>query len=143
VLLRGLIHVLALASLALVAMAFGRWLSDPAGVMHFFVLMVSAAVVAACLARLYGPAGPIALRRPRAAPVERPAPPAPPAHLWAPPLVDLNRASRAELLSLPGVGPVVAARIEAARPFASVDDLARVPGFGPARRRALADRVKI
>jgi competence protein ComEA len=49
---------------------------------------------------------------------------------------DLNRADRAELLQLPGVGPNLAARIEAYRRenggFRSVDDLRRVPGIGPA-----------
>jgi hypothetical protein len=57
--------------------------------------------------------------------------------------IDLNRASLAELRTLPGVGPVVATRIVEARPFGSVDDLAGVPGFGPARVRALRDLVRV
>jgi competence protein ComEA len=49
--------------------------------------------------------------------------------------VDLNRARRAELLQLPGIGDSTARRIEdyrLARPFRSVDDLAKVRGIGPA-----------
>jgi competence protein ComEA len=50
--------------------------------------------------------------------------------------IDLNRADRAELLQLPGVGPNLAARIEAYRRenggFRSVDELRRVQGVGPA-----------
>jgi competence protein ComEA len=50
--------------------------------------------------------------------------------------IDLNRADRAELLQLPGIGPKLAESIEADRrehgPFRSVDDLARVKGIGPA-----------
>ncbi len=51
----------------------------------------------------------------------------------APPLVDLNNATREELESLPGIGPVLAGRIMAHRtqkPFGSVDELAGVPGIG-------------
>lgn len=50
--------------------------------------------------------------------------------------VNLNRANAADLEALPGVGPVLAARIVADRdvhgPFASLADLARVPGVGQA-----------
>ena len=38
-------------------------------------------------------------------------------------LVDLNRASDRELEALPGVGPATVAKIVAARPFSSVDEL--------------------
>jgi competence protein ComEA len=50
--------------------------------------------------------------------------------------IDLNRADRAELLQLPGVGPSLAERIETYRrengDFRSVEDLRRVSGIGPA-----------
>lgn len=54
-----------------------------------------------------------------------------------PPLpLDLNRASAAQLEGLPGIGPVLAARIVVSRadtgPFAAVEDLDRVQGVGPA-----------
>jgi len=59
-------------------------------------------------------------------------------------VVDVGTASVGEIEALPGVGPVLAARIAAEReraPFASLDDLARVPGVGEAtieRLRPLA-----
>jgi len=51
--------------------------------------------------------------------------------------VDLNTATEAELRTLPGIGPKLARRIIAARPFRSVDDLARVPDVGRKRAEAL------
>ncbi|WP_296667316.1 ComEA family DNA-binding protein [Demequina sp.] len=57
--------------------------------------------------------------------------------------LDVNAADAARLESLPGVGPVLAARIVADRdangPFASVEDLGRVSGVGPAILSAIAD----
>ncbi|TNE86778.1 MAG: hypothetical protein EP330_20835 [Deltaproteobacteria bacterium] len=50
----------------------------------------------------------------------------------APRRVDLNCDGERRLQSLPRVGPVIAARIVAARPFAQLDDLERVSGIGPA-----------
>jgi competence protein ComEA len=50
-------------------------------------------------------------------------------------LVDVNAAPAGEIESLPCVGRALAVRIVEARragPFASADDLARVPGIGPA-----------
>lgn len=48
--------------------------------------------------------------------------------------IDLNAASPAELEALPGVGPVLAARIAARRaagePYRSVEELRGVPGVG-------------
>jgi len=62
------------------------------------------------------------------------APSAPPAASGAGAVVDLNRASAAELETLPGVGPALAARIVAWRvahgPFRSPGDLVQVPGIG-------------
>jgi len=45
--------------------------------------------------------------------------------------VDLNRASRDELMALPGVGEVTANRIIESRPYSSPEDLLRVNGIGP------------
>lgn len=54
----------------------------------------------------------------------------------ASPAVNLNRAGREELESLPGIGPALAGRILESRsregPFRSLEDLTRVPGIGPA-----------
>lgn len=57
--------------------------------------------------------------------------------------VSLNTASARELeLLLPGVGPVLAARIVAARPFTHIDDLLEVSGIGPATLEKLRPYVK-
>jgi competence ComEA-like helix-hairpin-helix protein len=45
--------------------------------------------------------------------------------------VDLNSATTRELQSISGIGPVLAARIIAGRPYKSVEDLRRVSGIGP------------
>lgn len=59
-----------------------------------------------------------------------------PTDLVAGPAVDLNRASRAELLQLPGIGAQLANRIvdqrTAGSTFGSADDLRAVPGVGKA-----------
>lgn len=47
--------------------------------------------------------------------------------------IDLNTASMAQLESLPGIGPVLAGRIAAGRPYAAVGDLQKVSGIGPKR----------
>jgi len=44
--------------------------------------------------------------------------------------IDINTATEKELKTVPGIGPVMAARIIAARPFTSADDLKRVSGIG-------------
>jgi len=64
----------------------------------------------------------------------------------APPLVvDINRASAAELERLPRVGPALAQRIVAWRekngPFRSLEDLRHVRGIGPATATLLAPAV--
>jgi competence protein ComEA len=63
------------------------------------------------------------------------------------PLVDINRASAAELEELPGVGPATAEAIIAHReqngPFASVDDLLDVRGIGEAKLEQLRDRATV
>ena len=63
------------------------------------------------------------------------------------PLVDVNRATEAELEALPGIGPALAAAIvewrSANGPFGTVDDLADVPGIGPAKLDGLIDHVTL
>ncbi len=44
--------------------------------------------------------------------------------------IDINTATEKELKMIPGIGPVIAARIIAARPFRSADDLKKVNGIG-------------
>lgn len=58
-------------------------------------------------------------------------------------LIDINRATLGELDQLPGIGPALARRIVAARPFASVEELERVPGIGTGRIEALRERVTV
>src|SRR3989304_4021593 len=65
--------------------------------------------------------------------------------------IDPNTADAAALRKLPGVGPAIARRIIAARPFAGPQDLSRVPGLGkgapeirphPVKSRAQSDLTK-
>jgi competence ComEA-like helix-hairpin-helix protein len=58
-------------------------------------------------------------------------------------LVNLNRATAAELEALPGIGPAKATAIMAGRPFSGVDDLDRVDGIGPATIEALRAFVTV
>lgn len=62
-------------------------------------------------------------------------------------LLDLNRATAAELDRLPGIGPSLANAIllyrEENGPFLSVDDLLDVPGIGPTRFSQLRDLVRV
>lgn len=47
-------------------------------------------------------------------------------------VVEVNRATLDELISIPGIGPALAERIIAARPFTSLEDMTRVNGIGTA-----------
>jgi competence protein ComEA len=61
--------------------------------------------------------------------------------------ISLNRATQAELETLPGVGPVLAARIVAHRdmhgPFATVEDLLSVSGIGESKLASIRDLVSV
>ena len=88
-----------------------------------------------------GPSGPAV---PQPITPSQPGPPTGPALAEA---VDLNAADVASLDALPGVGPARALAVvryrEANGPFRAVQDLARVPGFGPAALNRLAGRVRV
>ena len=64
-----------------------------------------------------------------------------------PPILDLNRSTAVELMRLPGIGAVLARRIVDARaaggPFASVDELRRVPGVSARRLEQVRALVTI
>jgi competence protein ComEC len=55
--------------------------------------------------------------------------------------VDLNTATEAELIDLPGIGPTLARRIALGRPYRSVDDLRHVRGIGETRMEELRPLV--
>jgi hypothetical protein len=57
--------------------------------------------------------------------------------------VDLNRASTAELESLPRIGPALARRIVEGRPYADLAALQRVRGIGPATLQQLRGRAVV
>ncbi len=62
-------------------------------------------------------------------------------------LLNVNKATREELVALPGIGPVIAQEIinyrETVGPFQSVDELIKVRGIGPARLAAIRDLVTV
>jgi len=57
--------------------------------------------------------------------------------------VDVNSAGPDALQTLPGIGPVLADRIVAGRPFPSLDALQSVSGIGPATVRRIASRARV
>ncbi|MGL5083868.1 MAG: phospholipase D-like domain-containing protein [Microcoleaceae cyanobacterium] len=60
--------------------------------------------------------------------------------------INLNKATQAELETLPGVGPKLAQQMIQTRqqqPFTSLEDLERVPGVGPKLIEALRGRVTL
>jgi len=57
--------------------------------------------------------------------------------------VDLNEASFEELQTLPGIGPKLAERIMANRPYQNVDDLLKVNGIGESKMERLKPLVRV
>ena len=57
--------------------------------------------------------------------------------------VDINTASVEALMALPGIGPTMAERIIANRPYGSVEDLLRVRGIGPATLEKLRPYITV
>lgn len=58
-------------------------------------------------------------------------------------LMDVNWATFEELQKLPGIGPKLAERIIAHRPYQTLKDLDAVPGIGPARVKRLEPLIRI
>ncbi len=62
-------------------------------------------------------------------------------------IIGINSATQAQLESLPGIGPVMAARILAYRsksgPFASLDDLKKVSGMGKAKYSEILPHIRL
>ena len=127
--LRRLAHLAALAALAAWALALGRWLRAPDPGASLWGLIAVAAVLGLALRQVYAREH-VALERDHEDDAR----------------LDLNAAGAEELVRLPGVGPVMAARIlterETGGPFASVEDLTRVPGVGAARVRILLEHAR-
>ncbi len=94
-----------------------------------------------CCATLFAPAACVKLPRRAAAPAPLPTPSAGPGT----PRLNLNRATRAELERLPGVGPALAARIVEHRerhgPFRRVEHLLAVRGVSERRFAELRPHV--
>lgn len=57
--------------------------------------------------------------------------------------LDLNAASATELEGLPRIGPALAARIVAGRPYARIEDLERVRGIGARTIESLRPHVVV
>lgn len=57
--------------------------------------------------------------------------------------LDVNTASNATLTAVSGIGPAMARRIVAKRPYTRIEDLERVRGIGPKRRRRFMKSLRI
>lgn len=57
--------------------------------------------------------------------------------------LDLNTATKRELQSIKGIGPILSERIIAGRPYKTVDDLLKVKGIGPKRLKRIRAYVMV
>lgn len=57
--------------------------------------------------------------------------------------INVNTASRKQLTTLPGIGPVIADRIIAGRPYGKATDIVRVKGIGPKTFERLAPHLVV
>jgi len=61
--------------------------------------------------------------------------------------ININSASRSELMDLPGIGGVLSERIVEYRktngPFSKIEDLRNVPGIGEKRYETICDRITV
>lgn len=58
-------------------------------------------------------------------------------------IVNINTATREELISIPGVGPARAAQVIAGRPYATVDELTKIAGVGSRTLESLRPFVAV
>ncbi len=58
-------------------------------------------------------------------------------------IMDLNKATKDQLVGLPNVGPVTADAIIAGRPYKDVEDLKKIKGIGEKHFENIRPRVKV
>ena len=144
---RQLALLLLVVLVAGAGLGIGRWRQNHADLVEAFETFDQTPPESSAIARLSSrlePSRATSLKRSRPSP-EQSASDDKDKQLSAP--VDVNRATAADLKRLPGIGPVLAARIVEAResggPFTSIDDLRRVSGIGKSKLERVRDFVTV